>query len=89
MVVNSGNDGTDNCISAPQFPKVAVKDLNSKFGTYINNERLSPALLVDIPVTGTVIKIGGGCSYIRIAYKTLSLCPTRLDKQEKEKLKVR
>jgi hypothetical protein len=54
----------------------------------MNDEKLEPNVPVDVPASGTIIKIGGGSSSIRLINKTLSLCPTRLDKQEKERLKV-
>lgn len=67
--------------------KLFVKDLGSKFGTFLNEERLPANQLVEIKDDDAMVRIGANQTFVRVTRKTFQFCGTRLDKAEKTKLK--
>jgi pSer/pThr/pTyr-binding forkhead associated (FHA) protein len=65
-----------------------VKDLQSRFGSYINDMKLPGEEKIDIIETDTILKLGAGISKIHITKVIYSFCMTRLEKPEKDRLKV-
>jgi pSer/pThr/pTyr-binding forkhead associated (FHA) protein len=65
-----------------------LKDLNSRFGSFLNDAQLPGDKSILVSTTEAVLKLGAGTTTIRLIKKTFSLCPTRLEKPEKERLKV-
>ena len=64
-----------------------MKDLNSKFGTFINGSKIPPNENIQIE-KGKIITFGAlGCK-IKISRCHLSFCMTRLEKQDKDRLKA-
>ena len=67
--------------------KLFVKDLGSKFGTFLNDERLPANQMVEIKADEGMIRLGANQTFIRVARRTFQLCGTRLEKAEKTQLK--
>ena len=71
----------------PGDSSVFLKDLNSKFGTFLNEQRVTGGQMIEIKAEDATIRIGANQTFLHIHKKTLQVCGTRLDKQEKTKLK--
>jgi pSer/pThr/pTyr-binding forkhead associated (FHA) protein len=82
------NENTSS-MPAPSIIRLFVKDLGSKFGTSVNDQKIEANTMVEVASSGTIVKLGGSGCYLRLLNRSLSLCPTRLEKNEKAKLKVR
>ena len=65
-----------------------VKDLNSRFGSTLNDQKLSPDIAIPLNQLHSVLKLGAMRTVIEIINYSFFFCTTRLEKGEKEKLKV-
>ncbi len=65
-----------------------VRDLDSRFGTSLNKAKLEPSKSFQVFGQQTVLGVGGSGTQMTLCNVTLSFCATRLDKQDKDKLKV-
>lgn len=69
-------------------PCLFVKDLGSRFGTFLNDVKLVPDQNIPVTSTGGFLKLGAGTTTLSLFRYNISFCMTRLEKQEKERLKV-
>ncbi|RYY78278.1 FHA domain-containing protein [archaeon] len=63
-------------------------DLGSKFGTFVNDERIAPQTPVEIKDREVKVGIGGSGTVIHVTRKDIRICMTRVDKLEKDMVKV-
>jgi pSer/pThr/pTyr-binding forkhead associated (FHA) protein len=71
--------------------KLILRDLGSKFGTFLgaNNDLKVDSTKDPLELaSGQVVRFGAVHSRVRFVRVTMSLCLTRLDKKEKEKVKA-
>lgn len=69
---------------------ISIIDLGSKFGTFINERKLEPNLMHELlPDQINHVKLGVMETHLRIYSEKLSFCVSRLEKSEREKVKVR
>jgi hypothetical protein len=61
-------------------------DLKSTLGTFLNGERIVSNQKIEI-FSGSLLKFGNENTTVRILFMRYKFCPTRLEKNEKEKLK--
>lgn len=68
---------------------LVVKDLNSRFGTFINDRRLVPGETVTCKESEKmVVKLGVASWKLVLSKRSYKFCSTRLEKSERERLKV-
>lgn len=68
--------------------KLYLVDLGSKFGTFVNDERITPNTPIEMKGSEVKVAIGGTGTVIHLIWKEIRICMTRVDKKEKEMVKV-
>lgn len=66
---------------------IYIKDLKSTIGTFINGDKINSNENISLK-SGDLIKFGNEHTIVRIIQFKFKFCPTRLEKNEKEKLKL-
>lgn len=76
-------------VLVPSSPSTSltIRDLNSKFLTHLRDTRLPPEVDVNI-VSGDVIRLGAGATEIRFTRCSFLFTSTRLEANDKERLKM-
>lgn len=72
--------------SSSSKSSIKVMDTGSTFGTFVNGVKLDAKILQSLS-HGSIIQIGPS-TQIRILFKVLTFCMTRLSKEDKERVKV-
>lgn len=68
---------------------IALKDQNSRFGTFVNDRKLASGETVTCSVSQQlIVRLGVANWRLVLCKRELRLCSTRLEKSEKELLKV-
>lgn len=66
-----------------------ITDLISKYGTFMNKDKLPANESIAVPRSGATIKVGASTARIIVTHKIWKFCTSRLDKESKEVLSRR
>ena len=64
-------------------PRIVVKDVGSRFGTYVNGNRLSFGEVFELS-NGSILQLGAASVSFRVVRKMMVFCATNLSPGEKE-----
>lgn len=72
--------------SSPSMP-LTIRDLNSKFLTHLRDTQVTPDVDVHV-VSGDVVRLGAGSTEIRFTWCSFLFTSTRLEANDKERLRM-